>query len=125
MPLKTVIPIDLRALAPAPLAITKGRTPRMKEKDVIRIGRKRADDAVERRGHVGITEIDFGLPFVGLRGLQIRLRGVALRQRFIVIGLCRYLPGNEIGLTLVFGLGLFERRLGARDGRFSALNLSL
>jgi hypothetical protein len=35
------------------------------------------------------------------------------------------LPGNEIGLTLVFGLGLFERRLGARDGRFSALNLSL
>jgi len=33
------MPIDLRALAPAPLATTSGATPRMKANDVIRIGR--------------------------------------------------------------------------------------
>src|SRR5262249_42251682 len=42
MPLNTVIPIDLRALAPAPVATTRGATPRMKANDVIRIGRRRA-----------------------------------------------------------------------------------
>ena len=42
MPLNTVMPIDLRALAPAPVAITSGATPRMKANEVIRIGRNRA-----------------------------------------------------------------------------------
>ena len=42
MPVNTVMPIDLRALAPAPVAITSGTTPRMKANEVIRIGRKRA-----------------------------------------------------------------------------------
>ena len=42
MPLNTVMPIDLRALAPAPVASTSGTTPRMKANDVIRIGRNRA-----------------------------------------------------------------------------------
>src|SRR5580658_3843027 len=42
IPENTVMPIDLRALAPAPLANTSGTTPRMKANDVIRIGRKRA-----------------------------------------------------------------------------------
>src|SRR5215469_18847521 len=42
MPLNTVMPIDLRALAPAPLAITSGTTPRIKANEVIRIGRSRA-----------------------------------------------------------------------------------
>ena len=42
MPENTVMPIDLRALAPAPVASTSGTTPRMKANDVIRIGRKRA-----------------------------------------------------------------------------------
>jgi hypothetical protein len=41
MPENTVMPIDLRALAPAPVAATNGATPRMKANDVIRIGRKR------------------------------------------------------------------------------------
>ncbi len=41
MPLRTVMPMDLRALAPAPLASTRGSTPRMKAKDVIRMGRNR------------------------------------------------------------------------------------
>ena len=36
------MPIDLRALAPAPVASTSGTTPRMKANDVIRIGRNRA-----------------------------------------------------------------------------------
>src|SRR5881398_561140 len=42
MPENTVMPIDLRALAPAPVASTSGTTPRMKANEVIRIGRKRA-----------------------------------------------------------------------------------
>src|SRR5262245_19238778 len=42
MPENTVMPIDLRALAPAPVASTSGTTPRMKAKDVIRIGRNLA-----------------------------------------------------------------------------------
>src|SRR4029450_5807232 len=42
MPENTVMPIDLRALAPAPVASTSGTTPRMKANDVIRIGRDRA-----------------------------------------------------------------------------------
>ena len=42
MPLNTAMPIDLRALAPAPVATTSGATPRMNANDVIRIGRKRA-----------------------------------------------------------------------------------
>jgi hypothetical protein len=38
MPLKTVIPIERGAAAPAPVAKTRGSTPRMKAIDVIRIG---------------------------------------------------------------------------------------
>src|SRR6476469_6652402 len=41
MPLNTVMPIDLRAAAPAPVANTRGSTPRMKAIDVITMGRKR------------------------------------------------------------------------------------
>src|SRR5438309_3068937 len=40
IPVNTVMPIDTRALAPAPLASTSGTTPRMKASDVITIGRK-------------------------------------------------------------------------------------
>ncbi len=42
MPVNTEMPIDLRALAPAPVASTSGATPRMKANEVITIGRKRA-----------------------------------------------------------------------------------
>ncbi len=45
MPVATAMPSERRAAAPAPLAITSGRTPRMNVKDVIRIGRKRTCDA--------------------------------------------------------------------------------
>src|SRR5262245_25749368 len=39
IPLKTASPMDLRALAPAPVASTSGSTPRMKANDVMGIGR--------------------------------------------------------------------------------------
>ncbi len=39
MPLITLRPSDARALAPAPVAVTKGTTPRMNAKDVMTIGR--------------------------------------------------------------------------------------
>ena len=38
------MPIDLRALAPAPLATTSGATPRMNANDVMMIGRNRCLD---------------------------------------------------------------------------------
>jgi His/Glu/Gln/Arg/opine family amino acid ABC transporter permease subunit len=41
MPVRTAIPIDFCALAPAPVCSTSGTTPRMKAIDVIRIGRSR------------------------------------------------------------------------------------
>src|SRR3954468_5670529 len=41
MPANTVVPIACRLAAPAPLAITSGKTPKMNAKDVIRIGRNR------------------------------------------------------------------------------------
>ena len=42
MPAKTAIPITLRPSAPAPAARTSGRTPRMKAKAVMRMGRSRS-----------------------------------------------------------------------------------
>ena len=39
IPLKTVMPIDLRLEAPAPVASTRGSTPRMNANDVITIGK--------------------------------------------------------------------------------------
>src|SRR5713226_6539985 len=45
MPLKTAMPRVLRISAPAPLARTSGTTPRMKAKDVIKMGRSRSRHA--------------------------------------------------------------------------------
>src|SRR5579864_1149004 len=41
MPPKTVVPTEWRPFSPAPVATTSGTTPRMKARDVIRMGRKR------------------------------------------------------------------------------------
>ena len=41
MPNTTVVPIDWRAPAPAPVAIASGNVPRMNANDVIRMGRSR------------------------------------------------------------------------------------
>ena len=41
MPNKTAVPSDCRISAPAPVATASGATPRMKAKEVIRIGRSR------------------------------------------------------------------------------------
>ena len=54
MPLNTVMPIDALALAPAPLATTSGATPRMKAKEVITIGRKRARAASTAASKIGM-----------------------------------------------------------------------
>ena len=45
MPLKTATPSARRISAPAPWAITSGTTPRMKAKEVIKIGRSRKRQA--------------------------------------------------------------------------------
>src|SRR5262245_53245773 len=54
MPVNTVMPIDTRALAPAPLASTSGTTPRMKANDVITIGRNRARAASVAASRIGL-----------------------------------------------------------------------
>ena len=41
IPKSTAVPRDWRISAPAPLATASGNTPRMKAKEVIRIGRRR------------------------------------------------------------------------------------
>jgi hypothetical protein len=41
MPPSTVVPSEWRLPAPEPLANTRGRTPKMKANEVMRIGRKR------------------------------------------------------------------------------------
>ena len=45
MPPSTTVPIERRLCAPAPVAMTSGRMPRMNAKLVIRIGRSRSFDA--------------------------------------------------------------------------------
>ena len=57
MPLNTVMPIDLRALAPAPVATTSGATPRMKANDVIRIGRRRSRAASTAASRIALPSI--------------------------------------------------------------------
>ena len=54
MPLNTAMPIDLRALAPAPVARTSGSTPKMKAKEVMRMGRKRARAASTADSRMGL-----------------------------------------------------------------------
>src|SRR5262249_4332811 len=56
IPVNTVMPIDTRALAPAPLASTSGTTPRMKANDVITIGRKRARAASVADSRIGFPD---------------------------------------------------------------------
>ena len=83
----------------------------------------RRHDAVEGRGYVGVAEVDLGLLLVGLRRLQVGLRRVAQRQRFVVSGHGRDLPLHEVGLACVLGLVLLERRLGAGDRGLGSLDL--
>ena len=48
MPAMTELPSTLRPMAPAPLAVHSGTQPRMKAKEVIRIGRNRKPRSFER-----------------------------------------------------------------------------
>jgi hypothetical protein len=45
MPPNTAVPSERRAAAPAPVAPTSGKMPKMNANDVIRIGRNRSRDA--------------------------------------------------------------------------------
>ena len=55
MPVKTVMPIDLRALEPAPVASTSGTTPRMNANDVIRIGPEARTRRLDRGSEDGFA----------------------------------------------------------------------
>ena len=82
-----------------------------------------ADDAVERRGDIGIAEIDGGDLGVDLGLQQVGLGVVPRRGGLIEGGLRDGLSRDQIRLALVVGLGLFQRRLGARFGRLRLLKL--
>src|SRR5262249_54963128 len=78
MPLNTAMPIDLRELAPAPVASTSGNTPRMKAKEVMRMGRKRARAASSAASTIGLP----GRGAVGdLLHQRHRLAGTEARRR--------------------------------------------
>ena len=77
---------------------------------------------IERRCHICIAEIDFGLLLAGLRGLQVGLRGVTRRKRLVVIGLGRDLLLDQIGLALVLRFVLRQRRLRADDSRLRGIH---
>jgi hypothetical protein len=57
MPENTVMPIDLRALAPAPVASISGTRPRMKANDVIRMGRRRERAASTADSSSGLPSV--------------------------------------------------------------------
>jgi len=57
------------------------------------------------------------------RRLQVGLRGVARGERFVVVGLGRHQLGHQVGLALVLGFVLLERRGGADHRRLRRLDL--
>ena len=85
----------------------------------------RADDAVERRGHIGITVIDRRDLGIDLGLQQVRLRVVARRGGSIERGLGNGLPLDQFLLALVVRLGLPQRclRAGFRGLRLFELQL--
>ena len=54
IPLNTLSPREIRPLAPAPVASTKGTTPRPKANEVIRIGRNRERAASTAASRIGL-----------------------------------------------------------------------
>src|SRR5579885_1848155 len=83
------------------------------------------DYAVERRLHVGVTEIDLGLLFIGLGRLQVGLRRIARRQGLIIGHLGRNLSLKKISLPIEVLLLLQQSSLSARDGRFRGIDFQL
>jgi hypothetical protein len=85
----------------------------------------RRDDAVERRLHLRVAEVDRGLLGVDLRLPELGLRGIAVGERVVERLLRRDLAAGEIGLPLVFRFGLLQRGLGRGFGRLRLLELEL
>ena len=78
IPENTAVPSDWRISAPAPVAIANGTTPKMKAKDVIRIGRRRVRAAHDRLRPILMTSFAFILGSVPL--LLATGAGAELRQ---------------------------------------------
>ena len=85
----------------------------------------RADDAVERRGHMGIAVIDRRDLGVDLGLQQVRLRVVARRGGIIQRGLGNGLPLHQFLLALEVRLGLPQRCLRAGFRRLRLFELQL
>ena len=84
MPPNTVVPIDWRLAAPAPVAIISGTTPRMKAKAVIRIGPQPQPRGFHRR-----LDDARGLPRAGaLANSTIRIAFFAARPISMTKPIC-------------------------------------
>ena len=80
----------------------------------------RRDDAVERRHHLGVVEIDLRLLGVGLRLEQFRLGGIAVGGGIVERRLRCGLAAHQLLLTFEVRLGLDHGRL---RGGFGGLRL--
>ena len=85
----------------------------------------RADDAVERRDHIGIAVVDRRDLGVDLGLLQIGLRVVAVGRGGIERRLRDRLPLHQIRLALEIGFGLLQRCLRTGLGRLRLFELEL
>jgi hypothetical protein len=85
MPAKTAVPNERRAPAPAPLAITRGTTPRMKANEVMRIGRSRI-----RAASTAASTIDRPSSRRSLANSTMRMAFFAARPISVTIPICVY-----------------------------------
>ena len=76
----------------------------------------RGDDAVERRRDLGVAEIDLCLLVVDLRLIEGRPARRRVCQRLIVLAWVETLLLEQLCLSLLLGLRLLQRRLGAGLG---------
>ncbi len=83
------------------------------------------DDAVERRSHRCVVQIDLGCLDGGLGVQHLRGRFILFRLPFLHRGLAGEILLSQRCLTLVFGLVECERRLIGRKRRFRLVELSL
>ena len=86
---------------------------------------RRADDAVDRRAHGGVVEIEFGAREFGLAALDLGM-GLALgRDRLLVLGFGRGALAGERGDAVRLLRGLHQHGLGLGDRRLGGHHLDL
>src|SRR5271169_4536218 len=94
MPLNTAIPIERRALAPAPVANTSGTTPRIKANEVMRIGRKRSRAASTAASTISMPSARFSRAYSTIK-IAFLLANAISRMRPIWVKVVRNPKQNQ------------------------------